>query len=622
MQLTATSRRRAAARRLRVRPRMAAAALVVLCSLALLPRDPAAQEPSPATLFRDARVFDGERVLERHDVLVEGGVITRVGRRLRGPAGAEVIDAGGKTLLPGLIDAHTHTFGEALREAVVFGVTTHLDMFSDAGTARAMREEQERGAPDRADLFSAGTLVTAPGGHGTQFGLSIPTITTPDSALAFVDARIAEGSDWIKIVYEDGRALGMEIPSIDRATLRAVVDAARRRGKLAVVHATDAASALAAIEEGADGLVHLFIDREAGAGFARTVAARGAFVIPTLTVLKSITGTGGGAPLVEDRRLAPYLLPTSASSLAQGFPVRPGAPTRSLSVAYATVRQLKAAGVPILAGSDAPNPGTSFGAALHRELELLVDAGLTPIEALRAATSVPAREFGLTDRGRIAPGLRADLLLVDGDPTRDITATRAIAGVWKAGAAFDRERFARTVAAARQAQQAGASGLAEGLVSDFESGEPTAALGAWTPSPDSFAGGTSTGEVSVVEGGAEASGHALQIRGTITDAVPYAWYGAMWTPGAQPMAPVDLSATPNLSFWTRGDGKTYRVMVFARSRGMTPLLKTFTAGPEWQQLTFTWSDFGIDGRDVAGVVFAGGPQPGPFEFRIDQIRLR
>jgi hypothetical protein len=335
----------------------------------------------------------------------------------------------------------------------------------------------------------------------------------------------------------------------------------------------------------------------------------------------SITGTGGGAPLVEDARLKPYLTPAARGILVQGFPRRAGAPATSYAAAQATVRQLRAAGVPILAGTDAGNPGTSHGAALHRELELLVQAGLTPVEALAAATSAPARAFRLADRGRIAPGLRADLVLVDGDPTRDITATRGIAGVWKGGVPVDRAAFARTVAelntnAARPAQIA-----ASGLVSDFESGM-TAAPGSWFPSPDSFAGGTSTGEVKVVDGGVAGAGHALSISGNITATVPFAWYGAMWSPGAQPMAPADLSSKPGIAFHARGDGKTYRVMVFARSKGNTPLTRTFVAGPEWKEVAFAWSDFGVDGHDVMGVVLAGGPQPGPFAFLVDDLRLK
>lgn len=334
--------------------------LAIFALLLPLAASLSAQEPPASTLFRSARVFDGARVLERQDVLVSAGRISALGRSLRAPAGATVIDATGKTLLPGLIDAHTHTFGDALREALIFGVTTQLDMFTDHRLARTLRAEQTAGkSTDRADLFSAGTLVTAPRGHGTQFGLAIPTLTSPDSAQAFVDARIAEGSDWIKVVYDAGDAYGTRIPTLDPATLRATVAAAHRRGKLAVVHIGDAASAQEAIEAGADGLVHLFTDREPDPEFARLAASWRTFVIPTLTVLMNITGTGGGAPLAQDARLDPYLLPTSRTALAQGFPRRSGAPPVSFADAQSTVRQLRASGVPILAGTDAPNPGTS-----------------------------------------------------------------------------------------------------------------------------------------------------------------------------------------------------------------------------------------------------------------------
>jgi imidazolonepropionase-like amidohydrolase len=98
---------------------------------------------------------------------------------------------------------------------------------------------------------------------------------------------------------------------------------------------------------------------------------------------------------------------------------------------------LRDAGVPLLAGTDTGLPGTSFGESLHRELALLVEAGLQPVEVLTAATAVPSERFGLRDRGRIAPGLRADMLLVEGDPTADVAALRDIAVVWRRGARLD-----------------------------------------------------------------------------------------------------------------------------------------------------------------------------------------
>ena len=109
-----------------------------------------------------------------------------------------------------------------------------------------------------------------------------------------------------------------------------------------------------------------------------------------------------------------------------------------LTNAEAAVAALRRVGVPILAGTDAPVPGTAHGLSVHRELELLVQSGLTPLDALASATLEPARAFGFYDRGRIAEGLRADLILVNGDPTIDITATRDLFGIWKLGVRHQR----------------------------------------------------------------------------------------------------------------------------------------------------------------------------------------
>lgn len=116
--------------------------------------------------------------------------------------------------------------------------------------------------------------------------------------------------------------------------------------------------------------------------------------------------------------------------------------------AMTAILPLSAAHVPILAGTDVGNAGTAPGASLHGELEYLVEAGLTPQQALVAATSAPATAFHLADRGRIAPGLQADLLLVNGDPTADIKATRDILAIWKAGASVDRQAWLQRVKAA------------------------------------------------------------------------------------------------------------------------------------------------------------------------------
>lgn len=405
------------------------------------------RRPEPTLLIRNVRVFDGDRVLPRAAVLVKDGRVAAVADGLAAPPGADIVDGAGSTLLPGLIDAHAHVRGLGLHDEIVFGVTIALDMSTDVEWAAAQRAEQRDAeqtgrALDRADLFSAGTLATAPGGHGTEYA-AIPTVGSPGEAAAFVRARIAEGSDFIKIVYDDGGVFGSRrIPTIDRATLKALVDAARAAGKLSVVHIGSVAGARDAIEAGADGLAHLSPEAVLDPEVVALARRRGTFVVPTLTLNESVCGVRTGISLLQDDRLAPYLREYADRTLRDCFHLRPPQPL-DFSHVLASVARLREAHVPILAGTDAPNPGTAHGVSLHRELELLVRAGLFPLEALRAATSAPADAFGLHDRGRIAAGLRADLVLVDGDPTRDILATRAIRTVWKLGQPVDREAFRR-----------------------------------------------------------------------------------------------------------------------------------------------------------------------------------
>lgn len=578
--------------------------------------------------FKNVRIFDGEKVIPSGAVVVRGGRVEAVGKDVAVPAGAEVIDGAGHTLLPGLIDSHTHTFGPILKQSLVFGVTTQLDMFTDHSFAAQMRKEQAAGqANDRADLFSAGTLVTAPRGHGTQFGLRIPTITSPEEAEGFVDARVKEGSDYIKIVYDNGSSYGRTNSTVSKATMQAVIAAAHKRGKLAVVHIHSLSEARDAIEAGADGLVHLFFDRAADADFIRLINSHRTFVIPTLTVIESVTGRASGATLATDASLAPALSADNMTALNTSFPANPRT-AEGLKVAQGAVRALKAARVPILAGTDAPNPGTAHGVSMHRELELLVEAGLTPTEALASATSVPAKHFRLNDRGRIARGLRADLVLVKGDPTADIKAARNITGVWKQGVRADREAYLSAIAAARaqaaRLREAPApAGSESGLVSDFEQGRLESKFGAgWEVSTDSVADGKSTGEIKLAPEGAASSRGSLMVSGEVNAGFQVPWSGAAFFPGPAPFEPANLSSKKEISFWAKGDGKTYRVMVFSRGRGFMPASQNFVAGPEWKQYRFPLSSFnGLDGHDLTGIIFAGGPAQGKFAFQIDDLRF-
>lgn len=575
--------------------------------------DTQADETQPARLlFENVRLFDGERVHASTDVLIEGDTIAAVGEDLRVPPGTEIVDGHGKTLLPGLIDAHTHTWGDALERALQFGVTTEIDMFTDAASAAEIRARQSRGeAHGRADLVSAGTLVTAPGGHGTEYGLAIPTLGGPDLADAFVADRLAEGSDFIKIVYDQA---GGHWPTLDAATLGAVIAAAHQRDALAVVHVSDLEAARTALGLGADGLVHVWSDRPADDEILALAAERGSFVIPTLSVVAMMAGKPNLTALDRDPALAAYITPAEAGTLTQtiaGLPPR----AERLDVARQSTTALAEAGVPILAGTDAPNPGTAHGASLHGELALLVEAGLTPTAALAAATSVPAHAFGLDDRGRVAAGRRADLVLVAGDPTHDIRRTRHITGIWKAGQPVERRRGDADLADRARAPD-------EALFARFDDGKLDAAYGhGWQPTTDEMMGGQSTVTLELVSPGAAGSAGALALRGSIRAGFGFPWAGGMIFPGAQPMTPVDFSAKQEVVFFARGDGASYRMMLFAESLGQIPASTPFTAGDAWTEHRISLRDLAPDLRGVWGLAFTAGPGRGDFDLAIDQIRI-
>jgi imidazolonepropionase-like amidohydrolase len=227
---------------------------------------------------------------------------------------------------------------------------------------------------------------------------------------------------------------------LNEVTFKAAVDAAKRRGKLAVIHVKTTEHARWAAEAGASGLTHAYYLGPVVEELPKLLRERRMFVIPTLTVYEAVWGLERRSELLRDHRINRFLTSEGVDQLKRQLPETPTQPVakEQYESAATNVLRLFRAGVPILAGSDAPNPGTVHGASLHRELELLVEAGLPPLEVLRSATSLPARHFQLDGRGVIEQGGPADLVLVNGYPDREIKAARDIVAIWKEGRRFDR----------------------------------------------------------------------------------------------------------------------------------------------------------------------------------------
>lgn len=342
----------------------------------------------------NVRVFDGRQLLPLGTVVIEGSRIGASG------VADEVIDGAGGVLMPGLIDSHVHLHDRHTLELLSgFGVTTALDM----ACAPPELVESLRSVPGLTDIRSAGTPAVAPGSLHSRIPVTGQRglIDGPDQAARFVADRIDEGSDYIKII------VGNPGPSHDQATLDALTAAARERRKLSVAHASSYEAVEMAQRARVSVLTHVPLDKALDETAAATAIADGRILIPTLAMM-------------------------------EGIVVQSAPPGADYAAARESVTVMHRAGVPILAGTDANAAvgvpaAISHGISLHHELELLVDAGLSTLDALRAATSRPARYFGLADRGVIEPGRRADLLLIDGDPLRDITATKSIRRIWCGG---------------------------------------------------------------------------------------------------------------------------------------------------------------------------------------------
>lgn len=351
-------------------------------------------------VFTGVRLFDGERLLDGpRDVVVGDGVVQAVSAAGRATT-APRIDGAGCTLLPGLIDAHVHLRGvEDLHELARWGVTTALDMGSWPPSLIA----DLRGAGST-DVRSTGAGAVGPDSLLARIpGRPADSVVTgPEAGRRFVAVRADEGVDYIKVIIDP-----IDRGGLDSDTVASIVYAARERGLMVVAHASHTSAVAVARAAGVDVLTHAPLDAGPGAVGDDVRAHR--TVVPTLVMME---GVAANVPV-----------PGLDYRHARGF-----------------VAAWHSAGVPIVVGTDANRaPGAPanipYGVSAHRELELLVDAGLTPVEALHAATGAAADRFGLGDRGRVGPGLRADLLLVQGDPTTDITATRAIRAVRLAGKA-------------------------------------------------------------------------------------------------------------------------------------------------------------------------------------------
>jgi imidazolonepropionase-like amidohydrolase len=428
--------------------------MMVLASAALAGGSaaPAKAQPRPAVLIEGARVFDGTgEPAKVQDVLVEGDRIVRVGKRLKVPEGASRVDGRGKTLIPGLHDLHTHLRSPAIDAPedlpkawagyLLAGVTSVND-YSVSGEMiapiRAMVAPDATGARRYwAPHLNQSVRFGVPGGHGTEYGWGhffTLQATTARHARLQTPLALSYDPDLIK-VFADGWRYGRDpdLAGMNGPTLTAIVEDAHAAGKPVVTHTVTLEGAKMAAAAGVDALGHGIGDALVDKELIELMRAKGTGYIGTTTVFEPqqtrVFTEGERAQFNPGERAREEAFAASA----KGQPVLPY-DARRWDILRANIRLLKKAGIPIGIGTDAGIGGVYHGASAIREITILTRYGFSPAEALVAATRTSAAIMGQDgDHGTIAPGKRADLVLVDGEPDKDIADLWKVERVWVAG---------------------------------------------------------------------------------------------------------------------------------------------------------------------------------------------
>jgi len=422
-----------------------------LAALTLASSLPAAAPGPPVVVVRAARLIDGHggAPMAPATVLIEGDRIATVGPNLAIPAGARVIDLGGATLLPGLIDLHTHLtdkFGvhweEALTtttppEAALWGAKNARDtLMAGFTTCRemgptwpyvdvALRNAIEQGAVPGPRLFVAGNYVSSTGGAGDarQFSIyvDVPIVKNladgPEEVTKAVRTNFKNGADFIKILVTGAvlsKGISPGAQQYSDAEIQAAVTEANRWGRQVAAHAHGASGIKAAIRAGVRTVDHgSYLDDEAVSMLK--ASGRKTFYVPTLYTSDAILG-GEGAKIPE-------------SEVERGRQIR--------EIQYAGFRRALAAGIPIGFGTDA---GVIPHGKNAHEMSIRVGLGEHPMSAIVAATSLNAEIMGWSDRvGSVEKGKLADLIAVSGDPLKDITEMERVRFVMKGGVVYRNE---------------------------------------------------------------------------------------------------------------------------------------------------------------------------------------
>ncbi|MCZ2080055.1 MAG: amidohydrolase family protein [Bryobacterales bacterium] len=432
-------------------------------------------------LIRNVRIFAGDgTVIPAATVLIRGGRIDTLYPSEPPGVGvkAETIEGAGKTLLPGLIDARVHliapggvyetpgeyephkTIRRALAAYLYSGVTVVRSVGDPLELVEGAGRQIASGERLGAEVFTTGPVFTAPEGLATAHFDSVPqpfrdaltrtiarTPASVEQARQEVKDLAGQGVQAIEAILESG-VPARAFPRLDPSILKAIIVEAHARSLPVVVHTGDSRDVREAVEAGADAIAHGSARDEIPDEIWRAMARRKVMFTPSLVAVEALQQIAQGSSALLERSLAQQVGPAPLLRATEDFLVSGKAVLLRgkvsllqphLKIAMTNLERAYKAGVPLVAGSDAGNLLVTHGPAVHRELQLWVEAGVPARDALTAATGNAAAALRASDRlGLIRPGCEASMLLVDGNPLEEIAATERISAVFFRGERLDR----------------------------------------------------------------------------------------------------------------------------------------------------------------------------------------
>lgn len=418
-------------------------------------------------LLKNGNVVDpSTQTIIQSDILIENGKITGIGKSIKNE-GAVELDLSGKWIMPGLIDTHVHAYANSLpkegayhylgvrgsaQSMLYVGITAFLDLFNSENLIFGLRDQQRSGAfiaeNVMADIFAAGPIFTCTNGHGTEYpGVKTRVIDSPEDAEREISDLAKRHPDVIKIVYDHN---SRRFPTLNSATLKKAIEVANGLGLKTVIHIGFWRDAEEAIDYGATAITHTHAFA-IPTSLIEKMKYKKVVYIPTLTVQMDLNNIVKDQTLLA-RPLLTELVPAPALTLYTQDPTHFSDWARlflklqesSRTAFQRNFKTLLDAGIQTLAGTDAGNVGTFQGYSLHRELEMMVEAGATPWQAIKSATVDAGKFLGIVSE--VNQGAVANLLILNKSPLDDIKNTQDIFAVFYHGEPVDRLKLREEIA--------------------------------------------------------------------------------------------------------------------------------------------------------------------------------